>query len=125
VGSSGSVTGLDFDAGRLKVAASLPLASDCVIEWKEGDAGALPFFAGRQSGYGIVVKIKYAFGFETVYAHLNRTRAKVGQRVGREDRVADMGSTGRSTGSHLHYEVGIDKKPVNPIKFIEAAHDVL
>ena len=43
VGASGSVTGVDFDTGRLKVAASLPLAYDCAIEWKEGDAGALPF----------------------------------------------------------------------------------
>jgi murein DD-endopeptidase MepM/ murein hydrolase activator NlpD len=82
-------------------------------------------FAGRQSGYGIVVKIRHAFGFETVYAHLSRTAVKVGQSVGRGDRVADMGSTGRSTGSHLHYEIRIDRKPVNPIKFIEAARDVL
>jgi murein DD-endopeptidase MepM/ murein hydrolase activator NlpD len=82
-------------------------------------------FAGRQSGYGIVVKIRHAFGFETVYAHLSRARAKAGQLVKRGDRIADMGSTGRSTGSHLHYEIRIDQKPVNPVKFIEAARDVL
>lgn len=82
-------------------------------------------FSGRQSGYGIVVKIRHAFGFETVYAHLSKSRVKVGQRVERGDRVADMGSTGRSTGSHLHYEVRIDGKPVNPSKFIEAARNVL
>ncbi|MBY8975789.1 peptidoglycan DD-metalloendopeptidase family protein [Rhodobacteraceae bacterium NNCM2] len=82
-------------------------------------------FAGRQSGYGKVVKIRHAFGFETVYAHLNRARVEVGQHVMRGDRIADMGSTGRSTGSHLHYEVRIDKEPVNPAKFIEAARDVL
>ena len=82
-------------------------------------------FSGRQRGYGIVVKIRHAFGFETVYAHLSRARVKVGQRVGRGDRIADMGSTGRSTGSHLHYEIRIDNKPVDPIKFIEATRDVL
>jgi murein DD-endopeptidase MepM/ murein hydrolase activator NlpD len=82
-------------------------------------------FAGRQRGYGIVVKIRHAFGFETVYAHLSRAKVKVGQRVGRGDRIADMGSTGRSTGSHLHYEIRIDRKPVNPIKFIEAVRNVL
>ncbi|MHA1528190.1 MAG: DUF5930 domain-containing protein [Alphaproteobacteria bacterium] len=82
-------------------------------------------FAGRQSGYGRVVKIRHAFGFETVYAHLHRARVKVGQRVGRGDRIGDMGSTGRSSGNHVHYEIRIDKKPVNPIKFIEAARDVL
>ena len=82
-------------------------------------------FSGRQSGYGILVKIRHAFGFETVYAHLSKSRVKVGQRVQRGDRIADMGNTGRSTGSHLHYEVRIDGKPVNPNKFIKAARNVL
>ena len=82
-------------------------------------------FSGRQSGYGIVVKIRHAFGFETVYAHLNKSRVKVGQRVERGERIADMGSTGRSTGTHLHYEIRIDGKPVNPSKFIKAARHVL
>ncbi|MEM7671386.1 MAG: peptidoglycan DD-metalloendopeptidase family protein, partial [Pseudomonadota bacterium] len=88
-------------------------------------AGGVVTFAGRQSGYGITVKIRHAFGFETVYAHLNRAHVKVGQYVERGERIADMGSTGRSTGSHLHYEVRINKEPVNPAKFIEAARDVL
>lgn len=88
-------------------------------------AGGVVTFAGRQSGYGITIKIRHAFGFETVYAHLNRARVKVGEYVERGDRIADMGSTGRSTGTHLHYEVRINKEPVNPAKFIEAARDVL
>ncbi|MFK7943609.1 MAG: DUF5930 domain-containing protein [Paracoccaceae bacterium] len=82
-------------------------------------------FSGRQSGYGIVVKIRHAFGFETVYAHLNKSRVKVGQRVSRGNRIADMGSTGRSTGSHLHYEIRIDGKPINPNKFMKANRNVL
>lgn len=82
-------------------------------------------FAGRQGGYGIMVKIRHAFGFETFYAHNSRVRVKVGQRVSRGDRIADVGSTGRSTGNHLHYEIRIDTKPVNPVKFIKAARDVL
>lgn len=88
-------------------------------------ADGIVTFAGRQRGYGVVVKIRHAFGFETVYAHLNRARVKVGQRVARGDRIGDMGNTGRSTGTHVHYEVRIDDKPVNPLKFIEAARDVL
>ena len=76
-------------------------------------------------GAAAVVKIRHAFGFETIYAHNSRARVNVGQRVSRGDRIADMGSTGRSTGNHVHYEIRIDNKPVNPVKFIEAARDVL
>ena len=88
-------------------------------------AAGIVTFAGRMRGYGIVVKIRHAFGFETVYAHLNRARVKVGHRVARGDRIGDMGNTGRSTGTHVHYEIRIDNRPVNPRKFIEAARDVL
>jgi len=88
-------------------------------------ASGVVIFAGRQRGYGIVVKIRHAFGFETVYAHNSRARVKVGQRVSRGDWIGDVGSTGRSTGNHLHYEIRIDNKPVNPMKFVEAARDVL
>ena len=95
------------------------------LQLKMNNADGIVTFAGRQRGYGRVVKIRHAFGFETVYAHLNRARVKVGQRVGRGDRIGDMGSTGRSTGNHVHYEIRIDNKPVNPVKFIEAARDVL
>jgi murein DD-endopeptidase MepM/ murein hydrolase activator NlpD len=82
-------------------------------------------FAGRQSGYGNVVKIRHAFGFETVYAHLRKSRVQLGQRVERGARIADMGSTGRSTGSHLHYEVRIDGQAINPDRFMGAARHVL
>ncbi len=82
-------------------------------------------FSGRQRGYGNIVKIRHAFGFETVYAHLSKSRVQVGQRVQRGSRIADMGSTGRSTGSHLHYEVRIDGQAIDPGKFIGAARHVL
>lgn len=82
-------------------------------------------FAGRQRGYGLVVKVKHAFGFETLYAHNSRLRVKAGQRVSRGDRIADVGSTGRSTGNHLHYEIRVGNRPINPRKFIEAPRNVL
>jgi len=88
-------------------------------------AAGIVTYAGRQRGYGIVVKIRHAFGFKTLYAHNSRARVKVGQRVVRGDRIADMGSTGHSTGNHVHYEIRINNKPVNPVKFIKAARDVL
>ena len=81
-------------------------------------------FAGRQSGYGNLIKIKHEFGIETRYAHLSRIRVKVGQRVSRGDRIGDMGNTGRSTGTHLHYEVRVGGKAVNPMTYIKAARNV-
>ena len=81
-------------------------------------------YAGWQSGYGNYIKIKHEFGIETRYGHLSRIRVKKGQRVSRGQQIGDMGSTGRSTGSHLHYEVRVDDKPINPMNFIEAAYNV-
>ena len=81
-------------------------------------------FAGRQSGYGNLIKIRHEFGFETRYAHLSRIRVEVGQRVSLGDRIGDMGNTGRSTGTHLHYEVRVGGEAINPLKYIKAARDV-
>lgn len=80
--------------------------------------------AGWSSGYGRLVKIQHEFGIETRYAHLAKIRVKVGQRVSRGDRIGDMGNSGRSTGTHLHYEVRVGGKPVNPMTYIKAARDV-
>lgn len=80
--------------------------------------------AGWQSGFGRLVRIRHAFGIETLYAHNTKIRVKVGQRVSRGDHIADMGSTGRSTGTHLHYEVRVNGKPVNPMTYIKAARNV-
>ncbi|MVO14719.1 DUF5930 domain-containing protein [Parasedimentitalea huanghaiensis] len=80
--------------------------------------------AGWQSGYGKLVTIQHAFGIETRYAHNSNIRVKVGQRVSRGDHISDMGNTGRSTGTHLHYEVRVNGKPVNPMIYIKAARNV-
>jgi murein DD-endopeptidase MepM/ murein hydrolase activator NlpD len=80
--------------------------------------------AGWLAGYGQLIKIRHAFGIETRYAHLSRIRVREGQRVSRGDRIGDMGNTGRSTGTHLHYEVRVDGKAINPMTYIKAARDV-
>ncbi|WP_211286101.1 M23 family metallopeptidase [Roseovarius confluentis] len=80
--------------------------------------------AGWQSGYGRLVKIQHEFGIETRYAHMSKLHVRKGQRVSRGDRIGDMGSTGRSTGTHLHYEVRVGGKAVNPMIYIKAARDV-
>jgi murein DD-endopeptidase MepM/ murein hydrolase activator NlpD len=81
-------------------------------------------FAGWQTGFGNVVKITHEFGFETVYAHQSKILVKAGQRVSRGERIGDMGNTGRSSGSHLHYEVRNSGTAVNPIDFIKAGQNV-
>lgn len=80
--------------------------------------------AGWQSGYGKLVIVQHDFGIETRYAHNSNIRVKVGQRVSRGDHISDMGNTGRSTGTHLHYEVRVGGKPVNPMIYIKAARNV-
>lgn len=80
--------------------------------------------AGWGNGYGRMVKLRHAFGIETWYAHMTRVRVSEGQRVSQGDRIGDMGTTGRSTGVHLHYEVRQDGKPLNPMNFIRAGQNV-
>ena len=80
--------------------------------------------AGWSSGYGRLIKIQHEFGIETRYAHLSKIRVNVGERVSRGDRIGDMGNTGRSTGTHLHYEVRVGGRAVNPMTYIKAARDV-
>ena len=80
--------------------------------------------AGWASGYGRLIKIQHEFGIETRYAHLNQIRVNVGERVSRGQRIGDMGNSGRSTGPHLHYEVRVGGRPVNPMIYIRAGQDV-
>ncbi|WP_342759638.1 M23 family metallopeptidase [Paracoccus sp. S3-43] len=81
-------------------------------------------FAGRQGAYGNLIKVEHELGVETRYGHLSRIRVKVGQRVSQGERIGDMGSTGRSTGPHLHYEVRMKGRAVDPMSFIKAASNV-
>jgi murein DD-endopeptidase MepM/ murein hydrolase activator NlpD len=81
-------------------------------------------YAGWDNGYGRLVKIKHDFGIETRYAHQSELFVKVGQKVSRGDKIGAMGNSGRSTGTHLHYEVRIGGTAVNPMTFIKAAQNV-
>jgi murein DD-endopeptidase MepM/ murein hydrolase activator NlpD len=80
--------------------------------------------AGPERGYGNVVRIRHELGFETIYAHLSKINVRTGQKISRADQIGAMGTTGRSTGVHLHYEVRLNGKPVNPMPYLEAARDV-
>ncbi|PXA85978.1 peptidase M24 [Caulobacter sp. D4A] len=81
-------------------------------------------FTGVRSGYGNTVEIDHGGGFKTRYAHLQAIAVRVGQRVSIGQRVGAMGSTGRSTGPHLHYEVWVNGRAQNPNRFLKAGEYV-
>ncbi len=82
-------------------------------------------FAGKQGEYGNTVEVDHGNGIRTRYAHLSKILVPVGARVERGATIGDLGSTGRSTGPHVHYEVWYDDAVRDPGKFIKAGHDVL
>lgn len=79
-------------------------------------------FTGRQRGFGREIRISHGFGVVTVYGHLSKIQVAPGDRVHRGDVIGRVGSTGRSTGPHLHYEVHVDGAAVNPLYYILNAY---
>ncbi|UPG89387.1 M23 family metallopeptidase [Luteibacter aegosomaticola] len=77
-------------------------------------------FAGQRNGYGDVIEIDHGNGYMTRYAHNSKLVATVGQRVHVGDVIAKAGSTGRSTGSHVHFEVWYHDRVVNPLAFVRS-----
>lgn len=82
-------------------------------------------FAGVNNGYGNCVEVAHGNGLVTRYAHLSSIGVRIGQRVDKGERLGGMGSTGRSTGTHLHFEVRHNDRAMNPRPFLEANRDVL
>lgn len=96
--------GIDF-AGRQGL--TVQAAGDGVVIW-----------SGRRGGYGNMVEVSHGDGYVTRYAHNKENLVNVGQRVSKGEAIAKMGSTGRSTGAHVHFEVLHDGKVVNPTNYI-------
>jgi murein DD-endopeptidase MepM/ murein hydrolase activator NlpD len=79
----------------------------------------------NSGGYGNMVELDHGRGISTRYGHMSAVLVHVGDHVTRGEQIGRMGSTGRSTGNHLHYEVRIDGRPVNPIPFMKSTDYVL
>lgn len=73
--------------------------------------------SGWESGYGLTIEIDHGFGYQTRYAHLSATQVRKGQKVTRGEVIGKVGSTGKSTGPHLHYEVVAKGRKVNPVNY--------
>lgn len=82
-----------------------------------GNGRVMPLPTSGYSGYGRQVVIDHGFGYKTRYAHLNRIDVVPGQTVKRGEKIGEMGNTGKSTGSHLHYEVIFRGVPVDPVNY--------
>ncbi len=82
-------------------------------------------FTGVRSGYGNTVEIDHGHGFKTRFAHLNSIAVATGQPIALGQRIGGMGTTGRSTGVHLHYEVWVDGRPQNPARFLRAGDQLV
>lgn len=74
-------------------------------------------FAGRKGGYGLCVEVNHGFGYKTIYGHLSKIEVKRGQKVKRGFEIAKSGTSGLSTGPHLHYEVEHNGVKLNPVDF--------
>ena len=101
---------------------------DLAGTWHEdvlAPADGTVFFAGTNGGYGKMVKIKHKFGIVTTYGHLQKILVRKGQKVTIGNRIGKMGTTGRSTGQHLHYEIWVNKKHVDPFIFIKEGKKLL
>jgi murein DD-endopeptidase MepM/ murein hydrolase activator NlpD len=120
---SGGVVTSEFGYRRHPITGRRSMHNGIDIAGKTGSpilamADGLVIFAGRKQGYGNIVKIRHGNGLETWYAHNKENRAKEGDLVRRGQEIATLGSTGRSTGPHVHFEVRKNGSPVNPRAYL-------
>ena len=93
---------------------------DLAGTWQENVRATAPgtvVFAAREGAFGKVVRIEHDFGISTLYAHLSRITVSVGDYVAENTVIGKMGNTGRSAGPHLHYEIQVDGKSIDPSDF--------
>lgn len=104
-------------SGRVKNHEGVDLATRSGTPIHVSGAGVV-VFAGVRNGYGNVIEVEHEYGYRTLYAHCSRLVSKEGDTVSRGQVIALVGSTGASTGAHLHYEVSVDDEKVDPSGFL-------
>ena len=116
---TGSITSRYAEVSRIRSGAhtGLDIATAKGTDIKVCSDGKV-VFASNKGSYGNLVKVEHKNGVETWYAHCSKIYAKAGQEVKAGDIIAAVGSTGNSTGPHLHFEIRINGNPVNPQKYI-------
>lgn len=117
--TSGFGTRIDPFRGRLAFHSGVDLAGPVGMRVKATSDGRVTF-TGWKGAYGNAIDIDHGLGFVTRYGHLSKILVKDGQAVKKGDIIAVQGSTGRSTGNHLHYEVRYNNTPLNPNNFLKA-----
>ena len=115
--SSGFGYRIDPFTGRRRMHKGLDFAAMIGTPVYAPAAGVVSY-AGREGGYGKIVSIDHGYGIVTRYAHNSRLFVKTGERIKRWQKISEIGSTGRSSGPHLHYEVRVNGVPVDPENYI-------
>lgn len=121
--TSGFGTRVDPFRGVLGYHAGVDLAGPSGSKVYSTNDGRIDF-AGWKTAYGNVIDVKHEYGFATRYGHLSKILVRPGQVVKKGQLIAIQGSTGRSTGEHVHYEVRYHDTPINPGNFLKAGEDV-
>lgn len=121
--TSGFGTRVDPFRGALAFHSGVDLAGPIGMKVKATSDGTVSF-TGWRGAYGNLVELQHGYGFATRYGHLRQILVKPGQTIKKGQVIAIQGSTGRSTGNHVHYEVRFHDKPINPNNFLKAGADM-
>ena len=100
---------------------------DLAGTWQENVRVTAPgtvIYAGTEGSFGKVVRVQHEFGIVTTYAHLARITVRLGDYIGENQVIGKMGNTGRSAGAHLHYEVRVNDKSIDPVKFMTVGRQI-
>jgi murein DD-endopeptidase MepM/ murein hydrolase activator NlpD len=109
--------------GRWAMHEGIDLAGQAGLKIRAGAPGRI-VTAGWKGGYGQVVEIDHGYGITTLYGHLKSVTVNEGDQVKHRGEIGRLGNTGRSTGPHVHYEIQVDGKPVDPMNFLKAGRYV-